>query len=134
MMRKAGAKTRRLVSQGVSFDPRAEALKTAALRVSKLRCTIPAMKDRDEQANYRYQGIAAALAELAGSHMEPGLAIAVLESLGVTMVELEAAGADPYDLDMLKGAPADANPLQHALGELAQNILKGRPSRLLSTK
>ena len=33
--------------------------------------------------------------------MEPDLAIMVLDSLGVTIGELEAAGADSYDLEAL---------------------------------
>ena len=52
----------------------------------------------------RLQGIACALAELAGPHMEPDLAEGVLESLGLTLADLEAAGADAYDLDMLREA------------------------------
>jgi hypothetical protein len=48
--------------------------------------------------NYRLQGIAPALAELARAHMEPDLALMVLDSLGLTIGELKAAGADPYDL------------------------------------
>ena len=53
-------------------------------------------------ANYRLQGIAAALGALAREHMEPDLAAAVLDSLGLTVKDLEAAGADPYDLEPLK--------------------------------
>jgi hypothetical protein len=53
-------------------------------------------------ANLRLQGIAVALAELARAHMEPDLAHMVLDSLGVTVSDLKAAGADPYDLEALK--------------------------------
>jgi hypothetical protein len=49
----------------------------------------------------RLQGIACALGELAEAHMEPELAKMVLESLGVTLDDLRAAGADPHDLKLL---------------------------------
>lgn len=57
--------------------------------------------DRIQDA--RLQGIACALGELAGAHMEPDLAKGVLQSLGLTVADLKAAGADPHDLDPLKG-------------------------------
>lgn len=53
-------------------------------------------------ANLRLQGIAVTLGTLARDHMEPDLAAMVLDSLGVTLADLEAAGADPYDLEPLK--------------------------------
>jgi hypothetical protein len=56
--------------------------------------------------NYRLQGIAAALGELARTHMEPDLAAMVLDSLGLTVNDLQAAGADPYDLEPLKTSSA----------------------------
>jgi hypothetical protein len=56
-------------------------------------------------ANLRLQGIAAALAELARAHMEPDLATMVLDSLGLTVADLQAAGADAHDLEALKPAP-----------------------------
>ncbi len=49
----------------------------------------------------RLQGIACALGELAETHMEPDLAGMVLQSLGLTVADLKAAGADPYDLARL---------------------------------
>jgi hypothetical protein len=49
----------------------------------------------------RKQGIACALAELADAHMEPDLAAMVLQSLGLAVADLKAAGADPYDLERL---------------------------------
>jgi hypothetical protein len=49
-------------------------------------------------ANLRLQGIAAALGELAGEHREPDLAAMVLQSLGLTVADLEAAGATADDL------------------------------------
>jgi hypothetical protein len=52
--------------------------------------------------NYRLQGIAAALGALAREHMEPDLAAMVLDSLDLTVADLKAAGADPYDLEPLK--------------------------------
>ena len=51
--------------------------------------------------NLRLQGVAAALGNLAGAQMEPDLAAIVLDSLGITVADLEAAGADPHDLDQL---------------------------------
>jgi hypothetical protein len=63
----------------------------------------PATIDRVERvANLRLQGIAAALGELARTHMEPDLAASVLHSLGLTVADLEAAGADAYDLEPLR--------------------------------
>jgi hypothetical protein len=52
--------------------------------------------------NYRLQGIAAALGALAREHMEPHLAAMVLDSLGLTLADLKAAGADTYDLEPLQ--------------------------------
>jgi hypothetical protein len=46
-------------------------------------------------ANYRLQGVAAALGALAREHLEPDLAATVLASLALTVTDLEAAGADP---------------------------------------
>jgi hypothetical protein len=54
--------------------------------------------------NLRLQGIAAALGELAGAHRESDLAAMVLDSLGLTVADLEAAGADAVDLEPLKSA------------------------------
>jgi len=50
----------------------------------------------------RLQGIACALGELARAHMEPDLAQGVLESLGLSVADLEAAGAEPFDVEPLK--------------------------------
>jgi hypothetical protein len=52
--------------------------------------------------SYRLQGIAAALGALAREQMEPDLAAMVLDSLGLTIADLERAGADAYDLELLK--------------------------------
>lgn len=60
----------------------------------KREATIPAA--------YRLQGIACALGELAGAHMEPDLAAMVLHSLDITVDDLEKAGADAFDLDRLR--------------------------------
>jgi hypothetical protein len=57
---------------------------------------------RDRISNYRLQGIAAALGELSRNHMEPDLAAMVLDSLGLTVADLQAAGADPHDLEPLQ--------------------------------
>jgi hypothetical protein len=54
--------------------------------------------------NYRLQGIAAALGTLAREYMEPELAAMVLDSLDLTVADLEAAGADPFDVESLKAA------------------------------
>jgi hypothetical protein len=56
----------------------------------------------DRVAKLRLQGIAAALGELSRTHMEPDLATMVLQSLGLSITDLEAAGADPYDLEALQ--------------------------------
>lgn len=61
-------------------------------------------KCRSSIANARYQGIAVALAELAGAHTEPDLAVMVLHSLGLSVADLEAAGADPCDVAEIKKA------------------------------
>jgi hypothetical protein len=53
-------------------------------------------------ANLRLQGVAAALGTLARDHMEPDLAAMVLDSLGLAVADLEAAGADAYDLEPLQ--------------------------------
>lgn len=53
-------------------------------------------------SRYRYQGIACALGELADAHLEPDLARGVLESLGLSIANLEAAGADGFDLERLQ--------------------------------
>lgn len=52
--------------------------------------------------NARLQGIACALGELAEAHMERDLAMMVLSSLGLSIDDLEAAGADSFDLNRLK--------------------------------
>jgi hypothetical protein len=52
--------------------------------------------------NLRLQGIACALAELARAHMEPDLAHMVLDSLGISVSDLKAAGAEPHDLEPLQ--------------------------------
>jgi hypothetical protein len=41
------------------------------------------------------------LGELARTHREPRLAAMVMQSLGVSIGDLEAAGADAYDLTAL---------------------------------
>jgi hypothetical protein len=56
----------------------------------------------DRVAKLRLQGIAAALGELATTHMEPDLAAMVLESLGLSVSDLKDAGADPFDLEALQ--------------------------------
>jgi hypothetical protein len=52
--------------------------------------------------NLRLQGIALALGELAGTHLERDLAELVMLSLGITFDDLVNAGADPHDLEKLK--------------------------------
>ena len=61
---------------------------------------------RTEIDRARLQGIAVALAEVAGSQMEPDVAIFALKNLGFTVADLKKAGADSYDLDILKAAEA----------------------------
>jgi hypothetical protein len=53
--------------------------------------------------DYRLQGIAAALGELADAHLEPDLAAMVLNSLGLTIADLRRSGADAYDMRRLRG-------------------------------
>jgi len=54
--------------------------------------------------NFRYQGIAIALVALARNLGEPDLAVDVLDGLGLSLEDLEAAGADPRELDALRPA------------------------------
>ena len=78
-------------------------------RKAHLRRVSPATLERVERvANLRLQGIAAALGELARTHMEPDLALIVLDSLGLTIADLEAGGADAYDLEAIKTTKAAA--------------------------
>jgi hypothetical protein len=60
------------------------------------------MKKPRDKSDYRLQGIACALGELAHAHMEPDLAHMVLDSLGISFDQLREAGADPQDLRLLK--------------------------------
>jgi hypothetical protein len=60
------------------------------------------MSTRAEQHRFRLQGIACALGALAREQMEPDLAAMVLDSLGLTVADLAAAGADAYDLAALE--------------------------------
>jgi hypothetical protein len=55
------------------------------------------MKTCPRVVNLRLQDITCAVAELPRAHMEPDLAPMVLSRLGLTVANLEAAGADPYD-------------------------------------
>ena len=48
--------------------------------------------------NFRLQGVASALAAVSREQLQPGLAARVLDSLGLTVADLKAAGADAYDL------------------------------------
>ena len=48
--------------------------------------------------NARLQGIAVALAALAREHMEPDLAVMVMQSLSLTLKDFEKAGVEEYDL------------------------------------
>jgi len=76
-------------------------LRTARLRAPVSHSTRLHPRTRRRIENLRLQGIAAALGELARAHMEPDLAAMVLDSLGVSVADLKAAGADPYDLEAL---------------------------------
>jgi hypothetical protein len=62
-----------------------------------------ASKKQRSPGDYRLQGIAAALGELADAHYERDLAEMVLKSLGVSIGDLQKAGADAFDLARLKG-------------------------------
>jgi hypothetical protein len=69
------------------------------LRLRRPRLRSPQTQRRIH--NLRYQGIAAALAELARAHMERDLALLVLESLGLSIADLKKAGADAYDIEVI---------------------------------
>jgi hypothetical protein len=74
-----------------------------------LRRVSPATIERVEcVANLRLQGIAAARGELARTHMVPDLALIVLDSLGLTIADPQAAGADAHDLEAIKPTKAAA--------------------------
>jgi hypothetical protein len=60
-------------------------------------------KKMRSSGDYRLQGIAVALGELADAHFERDLAEMVLKSLGVSIGDLRNAGADAYDIARLKG-------------------------------
>jgi hypothetical protein len=72
-------------------------------RRRRIRPRIYARRPRpaNPTAHLRLQGIAAALGELARTHREPRLAAMVMQSLGVSIADLQAAGADAYDLTAL---------------------------------
>ena len=57
--------------------------------------------------NLRLQGIAAALAIVAREHREPDFAMMVLTDMQLSLADLKAAGADPYDLEPLEAASPD---------------------------
>ena len=63
-------------------------------------------KKRTSPHDYRLQGIAAALGELADAHFERDLSRMVLDSLDLSIRDLELAGADPFDLARIKGDAA----------------------------
>jgi hypothetical protein len=65
------------------------------------------VRDARRVANWRLQGIAAALACLAREHREPDLAMTVLTSMDLSFADPERARADPYDLEPLKAASPD---------------------------
>jgi hypothetical protein len=78
-------------------------------RKAHLRRVSPATLERVEcVANLRLQGIAAARGELARTHMVPDLALIVLDSLGLTIADPQAAGADAHDLEAIKPTKAAA--------------------------
>ena len=60
------------------------------------------MKKPREKSDYRLQGIACALGELAHAFDNADLARNVLDSMGITLAQLRDAGADPLDLKLLK--------------------------------
>jgi hypothetical protein len=80
------------------------------MNTSKRTNTVVAFRERGRQratddiivaTNYRIQGIACALGNLAREQMEPDLAAMILKDLGLTVAALKAAGADPFDLEPL---------------------------------
>jgi hypothetical protein len=64
--------------------------------------TAKSYQHNNRLADARLQGIAAACAVLARDHGEPDDAAMVLDSLGLTIADLETAGADAYDLEALR--------------------------------
>jgi hypothetical protein len=99
------------------------------VRRRRVRPRIYATRSRpaNPTTNLRLQGIAAALGNLAGAQLQPGLAATVLASLGITVADLEAAGADRYDLEPLTAIAARqiadqaSKPMQQTL-EAVENI------------
>jgi hypothetical protein len=81
-------------------------------QLRRIRPRIYATRPRpaNPSTNLRLQGIAAALAVLARNHRQPDLAAMVLDSLGITLADLERAGADAYDLEPLQSV----RPFSHA--------------------
>lgn len=49
-----------------------------------------------------YQGFACAVGSLARDHMQPGMALDIMKINGVTISDLENAGADDFDLNLIR--------------------------------
>mgnify|MGYP000847633839 FL=1 len=100
-------------AQRVSFATGFRASEINRLRVAKVSCNMRQSKlpetapmsppRRDPIMNARLQGIACALANIARDQMEPDVAGFALQSFGLTVADLEAAGAEPDDLEPLRG-------------------------------
>jgi hypothetical protein len=75
-------------------------------------------------ANLRLHGIAAALAR---EDAQPDLAIMVLDGLSLTLVHLEAVGADPCNLEPLKKAARTSEGRERAK---ARGVKMGRKPKL----
>jgi hypothetical protein len=54
-------------------------------------------------------GYAAALSCIVRQHDEPGLVVSALVGDGITVTQLEAAGVESFDLDVIKKAVAGAS-------------------------
>jgi len=64
----------------------------------------------EPDTHLRLQGIAAALAVLSREYSMPYLAGLVLRHLQITIADLKAARAAPYDLAALRDAPLEQSP------------------------
>jgi hypothetical protein len=95
-------KSAKLPTDLAAFIERGQAAQEAVNRIIRP----PALPRHHTDGELRYQGIAAALGELARAHMEPDLALMVLDSLGISLSDLKSAGADAYDQEALQDAQA----------------------------
>jgi len=65
-------------------------------------------KQQGERKDF-YCGAAAVLGTLARDHDQPSVAVDIMRSNGITLSDLQKAGADDFDLDYLRGEWKHAN-------------------------